>query len=214
MVSTRASGISPSLTKSVISGKPDWFICLPIIHLPCCCTYTHVFLLREWIKIPGWAVISVCNASQAALNVLLLGINAARHLLRKYFAVADRKWHLWAYHENEFHHPLKWCTGKHSIHSKSVSFGSFCALVDGSINTATISQTICWEVRTAEKCWRPVIKGIVTWGERTRIKVISELSFYRSACVQQLRGICRTLLLGKWCLIQQQGNTASRSTIY
>ena len=53
-------------------------------------------------------------------------------------------------------------SSKHSIHSKSVSFGSFCALVDGSINTATISQTICWEVRTAEKCWRPVIKGIVT----------------------------------------------------
>lgn len=42
-----------------------------------------------------------------------------------------------------------------------MSFRSFCALVDGSINTATISQTIRWEVRTTKKCYRPVIKGIV-----------------------------------------------------
>lgn len=156
----------------------------------------------------------MCNASQAALNVLLLGINAACHLLHKYFAVADRKWHLWDYHENEFHHPLKWCTGKHSIHSKSMSFGSFSALVDGSINTATISQTICWEVRTAEKCYRPVIKGIVAWRESTRIKVISELSSYRSACVQQLGCIGRAVLLEKPCLVQTQGNAAPGSVIY
>lgn len=134
----------------------------------------------EWIKIPGWAFISVCNASQAALNILLLGINAACHLLHEYFAVADRKWHLWVYHENEFHHPLKWCTGKHSIHFKSRSFGSSSALLDGSINTATISQTICWEVRTTEKCHRPVIKGVVAWRESRGIKVIGELSSLRS----------------------------------
>lgn len=165
----------------------------------------------EWIKIPGWAFISVCNASQAALNVLLLGINAACHLLHKYFAVADRKWHLWVYHENEFHHPLKWCTGKHSIHFKSMSFGSFSALVYGSINTATISQTICWEVRTTEKCYRPVIKGIVAWRESTGIKVISELSSYRSACMQQLWCISRAVLLERHCPIQSWGNTAPGS---
>lgn len=138
----------------------------------------------EWIKIPGWAFISLCNASQAALNILLLGINAACHLLHEYFAVADRKWHLWVYHENEFHHPLKWCTGKHSIHFKSRSFGSFSALLDGPINTTTISQTICWEVRTTEKCYRPVIKGVVAWRERRKIKVIGELCSFRSVISQ------------------------------
>ena len=109
-----------------------------------CCSLSQ----RDENKIPGRAFISMCNASQAALSVLLLGINAVCHLLHKYFAVADRKWHLWVYHENEFRHPLKWCTGKHSIHFKSMSCGSFFAPADRSINTATISQLFAgkWEL--------------------------------------------------------------------